>query len=451
MALRICLLNFYMINSLKQDGHLVELLRKGAVALVVRVLGAVLTFLLTIYIARLLGAGDFGIFMLALTFMNLVSVGARFGLGTVLLRQISASVSAERYAESEGYYYLGVGIVSVLSVTATVIVILTASWFSNTGFSKPELYEPLIMMAFFILPFSLVQVAGDALKACKRTAAATTLQAVMIPGASLVALFVGSGWYPWTLHSTIFVFVLAGYVALIAGSVMWERRTAFSEVVWPKISKVLAEGFPLLLAASGGLVMAWADTIVLGIYESSDVVGFYSAASRTAMVTTLLLMAVNAIASPKYSAMHANGDHAAFARLAQQTAFLLMILVIPPTLLFISFPEWVMGLYGDGFEQGASAFVILAIGQFINVSCGSVGQILSMAGHANILRNILLTTSMVNIILNVILVQTHGAVGVAYATAVSAVIWNVWMVLIIKKRLGFWVVVPKFLFDTRSG
>ena len=81
---------------------------------------------------------------------------------------------------------------------------------------------------------------------------------------------------------------------------------------------------------------------------------------------------------------------------------------------------------------------MLTVGQLVNVTCGSVGCLLVMTGNEKIMRNIILITAAMNIILNVLLVREYGPIGVAYATAFSTVMWNIWAMVSVKKRLGFW-------------
>jgi O-antigen/teichoic acid export membrane protein len=107
---------------------------------------------------------------------------------------------------------------------------------------------------------------------------------------------------------------------------------------------------------------------------------------------------------------------------------------------FIFYSEWFMGLFGAQYRTGAIILIILSVGQFVNVSFGSVGYLLSMTGRENSLRNIMLTSSAINIILSIIGVKLYGYVGVAYATAFSTILWNALSLIVVKRHLGFWTI-----------
>ena len=184
--------------------------------------------------------------------------------------------------------------------------------------------------------------------------------------------------------------------------------------------------------------MAWSDIIILGIYASSEDVGVYAAASRTVMVTALILIAVNAVTAPKYARFYKDGDYTSIAKLAQASSIVLLLLVLIPTLILVFFSEWIMSWFGHDYTVGATVLIILAFGQFVNVACGSVGYLLTMTGREKKLRNIFVAAATLNIALSVLSVKYFGVIGVAYSTAFSVMFWNVWAMIEVRKHLGFW-------------
>ena len=102
------------------------------------------------------------------------------------------------------------------------------------------------------------------------------------------------------------------------------------------------------------------------------------------------------------------------------------------------FPGWIMGLFGDGYEQGALLLSIMAVGQFINVATGSVGYLLNMSGHERDFRRVTFFAGPLTVILSVLLIQHYGVLGAAIATAVGLSVQNLGALLMVRKRLGFW-------------
>ena len=116
----------------------------------------------------------------------------------------------------------------------------------------------------------------------------------------------------------------------------------------------------------------------------------------------------------------------------------MIAIVLPVVAVMIVFPEFVMGLFGKGFEQGALLLTIMAIGQFINVATGSVGYLLNMSGHEKDFRRVTFFAGPLTIILALAFTHYWGALGAASATAIGLSVQNLLALAMVKKRLGFW-------------
>ena len=61
-----------------------------------------------------------------------------------------------------------------------------------------------------------------------------------------------------------------------------------------------------------------------------------------------------------------------------------------------------------------------------------------MTGNQNIYAKILLFGAILNVLLNLILIPRYGINGAAIASMSSLTVWNLSMVLVIKKKFGFY-------------
>ena len=114
------------------------------------------------------------------------------------------------------------------------------------------------------------------------------------------------------------------------------------------------------------------------------------------------------------------------------------LMAFPMVIVFVSVPEHIMRLFGDDFEKAAGLLTVMAVGQFINVSTGCVGYLLSMSGHDKDFRRVTFVSGPIAIFLSFFLTDYYGVLGAAYATALSLSIHNFLAFYMVKKRLGFW-------------
>ncbi len=427
------------------DTHFSELFKYASTAFTLRAIGASLTFFFTIYLTRVIGAKDYGQFMLALTIISIISVANRLGLENVMVARISTAHETKATALIRGYFRTAVWMVFWVGVVLTFAGYFILPWIVESIFNKPEIGKPLTQMIWILIPLSLMPIIAEALRGVRQVADSTTTQVVLIPGMSLFLFMLGDDWINWNLSNVIGIYACAVLFSTLFAWFRWRSVIKKGNTIYPDIKKMLQSGIPLLLGTSGGLVMAWSDTLILGIFENIEVVGIYSAASRAALLTSLIPVSVNAIAGPKFAAFYSNGNLLALAKLSRQATLLSTVLISLPTAIMIFYPEQVLQLFGKEFLIGASTLLILSAAQLISVGLGSVGCLLMMTGNERIFRDVLLVTAVINIGLNIILVKSYGMLGVAVATATSKILWNLWMLISVRRKLGFWTIpVPLF-------
>jgi O-antigen/teichoic acid export membrane protein len=172
------------------------------------------------------------------------------------------------------------------------------------------------------------------------------------------------------------------------------------------------------------MVMGWSGILLVGVIRSSHDVGVYSAAWRTAFLLSWVLVSANTVAGPKIAALYARGEHAVVEGLARKTARAGTFAVLPVFVALVTFARPVLGIFGAGFGAGATALVIMAVGQLANVMTGPVGYLLMMTGNERLMRNIMIGAASLNVALQLALIPPIGIEGAAIATAVSLAALN---------------------------
>lgn len=99
-----------------------------------------------------------------------------------------------------------------------------------------------------------------------------------------------------------------------------------------------------------------------------------------------------------------------------------------------------MQLFGKEFIAAAPLLITLSLGQLINVATGSVGFLLLMSGHEKTMKYITIVSGVISIALLIVLSQSHGVLGAAWAIAVGLAIQNLAALYFVKRYLGFFPV-----------
>jgi len=110
---------------------------------------------------------------------------------------------------------------------------------------------------------------------------------------------------------------------------------------------------------------------------------------------------------------------------------------LPIFLIVFIAPNWIMSLFGPEFTIGVSALLLMAFSQLINSLSGSVGYIMQMTNNQKMFQYIIISSSVLNILLNYLLIPIYGIDGAAFSSMVSMIVWNMVTVIFIKQKLGF--------------
>lgn len=419
------------------DVHMREVLRGSVVALALKILGAFLSFTMTVVIGRMLGAQGTGVFFLALSVVTIASVLGKVGMDNALLRFTAAHSSQEEWGHVKGVARMGLRFASIALGISAAVVFITAQLIAEHVFDEPALSQTLRIMAIAILPLGLFQLLAQLLRGLKRIFHSVLVQSIWLPAITTVGLFL---FVPaFGVNGAALAYLVGTVATLIIGAGLWGKgisrksgKAAFSR------SELLASSKPLFAVAATHLALIWASTLILGIYHPSDQVGIFSAANRTAKLLVFVFLAINFIASPKFATLYREGDLEAIGRVARSSATLLALAALPGLLIFVAFPTKVLAVYGPEFIAGGYALIIISIGHYVNVATGLVGSLLMMTGHERLMRNVMIITATIAIILNFALIPEFGVTGAAIATAVALIFQNLSAAILVRKRLGIW-------------
>lgn len=418
------------------DGHRKEILSKGAIAFILKILGAGLAFLLQVAIARYLGASGAGIYFLAFTIVTLVATVARVGMDNSVTRFVAAHASENDWSKIKGVVRHALRIGLAASLVLSLVLFISADWLSEAIFGKPELATPLKIMSLIITPLSLMTLYASSLQGLKRVRDVMLMQSVLIPLFSLLILYITAPLFG--ISGAVMAYGVAVTITLIFGFWLWHRANKAWKEVQPKFSSkvLLSSSYTLLGAVLLQQLSIALPLLVLGAWSASAEVGLFSAAQRTANLVGSVLIAANIIVAPKFAELYQQKDMEALGKVARHGAVLMTGMAMPALLLFIFAPEWVMGLFGAEFSVGWLLLVIMSLGQLVNVATGSVGFLLIMTGNEKHLLTASWVSLFVSGILCLSLIPFIGALGAAIAVATSVAVTNIIRVRFVWYALG---------------
>ncbi|ACJ17192.1 Polysaccharide biosynthesis related protein [Thermococcus onnurineus NA1] len=394
-------------------------------------------FLNRAIIARYFSTSEYGTFNLALTVLSVVLVIVTLGFQNSLPREI-AFYKKRKPSRIKELISTAMIIVTLNSVVWMTILILGAEGISRI-FNEDGLNLALKIMAF-TLPFSaLTTTVISVSHGFGRVREKVYFQNIAPPVAFLILILVGILMkFPFTY--VFFAYVLSQTVTFLALSIDVRKVKLFEFrfLISLKIAKDLINfSIPLMLTGILGFIMNWTDTLMLGYYISSEVVGIYSAATPLARLITIVLASTSTIYTPIVTTLYAEEKTEAMRRVYQILTKWTFLITLPLFSAMLLFPETIISsLFGNRYVPAALALQILSLGFMFHTFLGLNGLSLIVIGdtNANLISNIF--AAVFNIVLNIILIPVYGLDGAALATTISYFIVNILKSYWLYKKTG---------------
>lgn len=396
-------------------------------------------FLLQMLLARWLGDVEFGYYSYAMAWLAVGLIIGKAGYDTALVRfvaqyEATQDGSSLRQVIAHGRRFT-VRASAGIAVVAVIGVLLLAP--------EPVALRNVLLLVACLLPFAVFsEITAAIARGFKQVGVALAGDGVIRPLLVLLVMAVCASYWPAGMHAAgATLAYIVGTLGSIVLTMTFLHRRRFLPVAGDhecstaSVGQWNAVAFPTMVA-NGSLVLLYSvDILMLGWLATTTEAGYYSIASKIALLVLFAMNAAQAIAAPMLSAAFATGRKDELRNVIRQMNFLAVIAAVPLSVGVIWFARPLLELLGEGYASAASCLQLLAFMQLLNVLTGAVGTILSMSGHQSLLVRLLAFGLLVNAILNLVLIPRFGAHGAAWSALFAHTAWNVAGVVLIRRRL----------------
>jgi O-antigen/teichoic acid export membrane protein len=422
----------------KSDGGIAELIARVASGmLIISIIGAGVALLGQIFLARLLGAEEYGWYVLILAWVQILIVPAVCGFDTAVLKFTSTAVAERDWGQLRGL--LTFSFSTVLGIS-TVMVLCAAAVlaFYDLGLSDDRRHAMFVALALVPI-MAVTPLAGESLRGLKKMLLASGITKILRPSMLLAIAFVMSRQLTADMTATevLIANTIAAIIALAAiCAMLWKllpspvfhSQAHYEKRLWIKVA------LPMVFMSAMYIILAKIDIIMLGKFASPRDAGIYAATSRLTEIVGFGLAAVNSIAAPMLAEHFANRDFAKLQLTLSWSARLAAgFTVIASVVLWLG-GDIILSWFGAEFVVGYSALLILLIGAIASSFAGPVGYMLTMAGEQILAAFIIFGTAILNIVMNLILIPKYGIIGAAIATSISTVVSNLIMFVVVRAK-----------------
>lgn len=428
------------LANLTADTRFSEILTGSAWALAARLVAALLTLAAGIVVARAYGAGAVGVLAMVQSFLALATLFTMLGTGTSILRLVPEHLGASSATSAFRVYRTTLRLVTGVALAAGAGLYLASGFLAARVLAKPHL-APLFALAACCVVFkSLAELNTQAIRGLRVVRSFAALQ--IVPALAMLLILLAVTLFSRPEAGPVYAQLAAWACTAAVGAVVTGR--AFRRLMRPAdavkrvpVGEILSISLPMLMTLSLHLVLVQTGVILLAAFRSDAEVGYYDLSVKLATLTTYVLVAVNAMAGPRFSELFHTGRMDELFYVARKSSKLVFWTTVPILLGLVLLGKPILHrFFGADFVVAYQALVILVFGQFVNSTCGSTGMFMNMTGRQAAFRTIMLIAAVLNVSLGAATIPRFGIEGAAFSAMASVVFWNLATLAYMKAKLG---------------
>lgn len=412
-------------NKYKTDSLKIQLIKGASGTAFLKVLNTILALGVGIFLARLLGPENFGIYTFVFSLIALLGLPTKAGLPTLIVREVAKKELNKKWGALRGLLTMANGFIISYSFLVSVISIVFVLW-QFTYSTKDYTF----LWALCLLPIiALSKIRGATLKGFRKVILGQIPEQIIHP-LVMIGLLAIVYWGRGELSPVLAIKfnILAALISFAVGVYFLlkflpnEVKIASSEY---ELKNWLISIVPLSLFAGLKIADTQLTIVLLGTLGSSEDVGLYRVAQKGAAFMVLGLTAVNTALAPQVARLYSEGNVEKLQRVITVSTRAILAVSFPMAIVLIFWGDLVIGwVFGADYIRANRALQIICVGQLINTSAGSVALVLNMTGHDKETLKGIIVALILNVLLSFILIPIYGLNGAAISSVVSLVSWN---------------------------
>ncbi|MDQ6991283.1 MAG: oligosaccharide flippase family protein [Mariprofundaceae bacterium] len=423
-----------------------KILKGGAWSLFSNIITAVSTLAVNVLLARLLTPNEMGEYFLILSFVMVAVILAQLGLPNVVVRLIAESISLKKLGKAR--------MIAILMVKFTVFGSLVMAlfiangggeWVLNHFFGLPVMASLMGITACWVVVITFQNSLAEVHRGFHDIRLASMLGGASTSTFAMLMLF--SIWMIYGHSNLVEVIVLtsvAGFISVFLSSVFFVKKiknTPLKTEESVSCRGMMKIAWPLLVTTLMLLVAKQADIWVVGYFLEESDVAIYGAALRIVTLVLITTTILYAVFPPIIAELNITNEFGKLQQILSSSAFINSIIVLPLFIALIIYPDVILKIiYGDFYEKGGTALMILSIGVYFNVLTGLRGIVLMLTGYEKTQMLISALGGVLSISFCIIGAKEMGIIGVAIGSTSGMILQCLMELIAVRVKIGIWTI-----------
>jgi O-antigen/teichoic acid export membrane protein len=403
------------------DQHVLNTAKGGGIITIGRLYAYANRFVITLLLARLLGAEQYGVYSLALSVAAITSTISMLGLDDAVMRYVAIYSSRRDESGLWGALQVSLGTSLLLGVMLGAALFLLADIISVNLFHEPKL-TPLIRLISIVIPFlTLSEMLMFATRGFKKMEYSVIAENFVQLTLRLV-LIVALGMIGLNAYLAVIVFGISDVAASIVLVFFLNKEFTLRRplnTARRDTREIYNFALPFWLSDLISTFRGHFQTILLGSLTSVMSAGIFAVVNKVNLLGHMSYRSITTSSRPIIAELQSNGEWEQVGRLYKTISRWALTLNVPLILIMMLFPKQLLGMFGSSFTVGSSALIILALAELVIVITGMSGPIIDMTGHNKLKMVNSVTQVIISLGMNILLIPRWGLLGAALAALIS--------------------------------
>jgi len=399
------------------------------------IINQILTLILIVFISRELGDVGLGMYSFAFSFASIFLLLADFGLPTLITKDIAknrkltqqhlSSTLTLKFFLNFLTLFITILFIFILKKDKETVILVALAGIAMFFYNFGGVFRSVIQ-AYEVMKYEVIS------KAIERIIAAGLGIYLLLKGYGILSLFL-------TLIISNIIYYLV--LHLFVYKKILSPQISFGWGVWKQTIK---DSFPFWLTLIFVSFYVRIDTIMLGFMKDYAQTGWYNAAYKIIDVFTRVMYLPIIALFPALAKSHKFSIPKTKA-LYEKSFYYMIVFAIPiVTGLLILSKKIILLVYGSQFGNSVIALQILGFSLFFTSLNFLMGYLLNSIDKQKLFAITTGVSTVVNIILNLILIPSYGYKGAGFATVASEIL-NFTMLFYFTSKNNFSVNIVKLL------
>ncbi len=401
-----------------------------------RVLRMVVSLFVGIYVARYLGPERYGLLTYSNSFVGLFVALATLGLDSVVIRELVKT--PELRAELLGTSFF----LKIIGTFLMWLALLAAVPFTDND-TDTNILIAIIAFGVIFQSIYVIDFHFQAVVMVKHVVHIQLIQLAASTISKLVLIYIEAslGWFAaiYSLDALTLAIGLTYKYLHNNGNISWRWNNSTAKTL-------LTDSWPLMLAYMSYLVYSRIDRIMIKEMLDEYNVGIYSAAYVIYEAPLFISLMVAKSIYPKLVDYYQNNKDKLFKYYLVLSSYMTLLSYIIVLFIYIFHDNLILLTFGDSFRESSRILMLLSLGLIPMYNAFLRSSYITISGNQKILLYMQLFSSIMNVILNVILIKLYGIKGAVIATVLTQIVsLSILSVMFNETRYLFYIQIKSLL------